>query len=37
MIGRVAVVIGADVAVEEPEFAVLDNAVGVLETLPRSR
>ena len=31
MIGRVAVVIGADVAVEEPEFAVLDNAVGVLE------
>src|SRR5208337_852489 len=31
MIGKVAVVIGADVAVEEPEFAVLDNAVGVLE------
>ena len=31
MIGRVAVVIGADVAVEEPEFAVFDKAVGVLE------
>src|ERR1039458_4314721 len=31
MIGVVAVLIGADVAVEEPEFALLDQAVGVLE------
>src|SRR5208282_6009450 len=31
VIGRVAVVVGAHVAVEEPEFAVFDQAVGVLE------
>ena len=31
MIGVVAVLVGADVAIEEPEFAVLDQAVGVLE------
>jgi len=31
VVGRVAVVIGADVAVEEPEFAILDQSVGVLE------
>ena len=31
MVSVVAVIIGADVAVEEPEFSVLDEAVGVLE------
>src|SRR5271157_1199532 len=31
MVGGVAVVIGPNMAVEEPEFAVLDEAVGVLE------
>jgi hypothetical protein len=31
MIGVVAVLIGTDMAVEEPEFAVLEQAVGVLE------
>ena len=31
MIGVIAMVVGADVAVEEPEFAVFDQAVGVLK------
>jgi len=31
MVVDVAVLVGADVGVEEPEFAVLDQAVGIFE------
>jgi hypothetical protein len=31
MVEDVAVIVGADVGIEEPEFAVLEEAVGVLE------
>jgi len=31
VVGRVAMVVGANVAIQEPEFAVFDQAVGVFE------